>query len=128
VASVYSFAPVPDQAVYGACKAFMASLNDALAQECAADGIHFTLLCPGTTATNFRSRGGVSQSNPRKSGASPAFVAKLGYQGLMSKKSVVIPGFINRLFYFVCFFLNGQARAKLMRRINRVRLKPTAVG
>jgi uncharacterized protein len=51
VASVYSFAPVPYQAAYGACKAFVWSFSAALREELKRTGVTLTVLCPGVTQT-----------------------------------------------------------------------------
>jgi short-subunit dehydrogenase len=51
--STASFQPVPNMAVYGATKAFVLSLSEAVAEEVAADGVTVMALCPGATATGF---------------------------------------------------------------------------
>jgi short-subunit dehydrogenase len=51
--STASFQPVPHMAVYGATKAFVLSLSEAVAEEVSADGVTVMALCPGATATGF---------------------------------------------------------------------------
>ncbi|MEM6681846.1 MAG: SDR family oxidoreductase [Pseudomonadota bacterium] len=53
VASVASFAPTPHAGLYGATKAFVLSLSEALHDELAPHGISVTALCPGLTKTEF---------------------------------------------------------------------------
>ncbi len=57
--STASFQPVPNMAVYGATKAFVLSLSEALAQEVRGDGVTVMALCPGATATGFQATAGV---------------------------------------------------------------------
>jgi short-subunit dehydrogenase len=51
VASVAGHAPSPGSAVYGATKAFVASLSESLHAELRPKGVHVTQLCPGFTRT-----------------------------------------------------------------------------
>ena len=53
VASIAAFQPLPYQAVYGACKAFVLSFSLALWGEYRKRGVRVVALCPGPTATNF---------------------------------------------------------------------------
>jgi short-subunit dehydrogenase len=53
VASTAAFQPVPMMAAYGASKAFILSLTEALWAEYRPKNIRFLALCPGVTATEF---------------------------------------------------------------------------
>ena len=82
-------------------KAYVLSFSEALANELRGTGVTVTALCPGPTRTNFQSRAGVGDTLLVRSGvADAASVAQAGYRGLMAGKSVVIPGFRNRLLAF----------------------------
>jgi short-subunit dehydrogenase len=122
VASVYSFAPVVHQAVYGACKAFMYSFSEALAIELTGQGISVTVLAPGSTRTAFRARAGVNERKPGGSGASPELVAEAGYRGMMRGRRVVVPGFWNKVFVFIVGVLPRGLVSPFLRQINRKRL------
>jgi short-subunit dehydrogenase len=52
-ASLASYLPLGNFAVYGACKAYVLSLTVALAAELKARGIKVTALCPGPVSTEF---------------------------------------------------------------------------
>lgn len=52
-ASLASFLPLGNFAVYGACKAYVLSFSVALAAELKAKGISVTALCPGPVSTEF---------------------------------------------------------------------------
>lgn len=53
VSSVAGFFPLPNMAVYGATKAYVTSLSEALAIELKPRGITVTALCPGPVPTEF---------------------------------------------------------------------------
>ena len=53
VASLASFLPLGNFAVYGACKAYVLSLTVALRAELKGRGIKVTALCPGPVSTEF---------------------------------------------------------------------------
>jgi short-subunit dehydrogenase len=98
VASVSSFVPVPSMAVYGATKAYVISLSEALHRELAPKGVRMTALCPGNVRTGFQPRAGIDGGRVRGFAfSSPEEVARQGYDGFMRGKRVVIPGFGNKL-------------------------------
>jgi short-subunit dehydrogenase len=53
VASVAAFQPTPRLSVYGATKAFVLSLSEALSEELAGTGVTVTALCPGFVDTDL---------------------------------------------------------------------------
>ncbi len=119
VASVYSFAPVPQQAVYGACKAFLHSFSEALASEVREFGIKVSVSAPGTTKTEFRRRAGAREKGK---GLEAGRVAEVALDALERGRLVTIPGFWNKVFVLAMQHLPFAARARLIRFINDVRL------
>lgn len=117
VSSLYAFAPAPQQLVYGACKTFLLSFSESLAGEVRGTGVTVTLLCPGVTATEFRTRAGIQSKNPG-AGDSPEAVARLGVEACLKGKFLAIPGFGHRIFAFVMRHLPLGLRASLMHAIN----------
>jgi uncharacterized protein len=99
VASTAGFQPGPLMAVYYATKAYVISFSEALANELADKGITVTCLCPGPTVTGFASRAGNDKSRLFKQlrPMDARTVALKGYRGLMSGKTLVIPGLRNWL-------------------------------
>jgi short-subunit dehydrogenase len=94
VASVAAFMPGPGFAVYYASKAFVLSLSEALHQELSRRGIKVTALCPGPVPTEFQARAGLRDDRAQSVllSLSAERVARIGYDGFMRGKRVVIPG------------------------------------
>ena len=98
VASTAAFQPGPLMAVYYASKAYVLSLSEALSNETAGTGVTVTVLCPGPTGTGFVAAAGMEESKLFDRGAMTArAVAEAGYRGMLGGKTIVIPGFRNRL-------------------------------
>lgn len=105
VASVASFLPGPSMAVYYASKAYVLSFSEALHRELSSRGIKVTALCPGPVPTEFQARAGLPRDD--RLGAltlSAQRVARIGYDGLMRGKRVVIAGTGNRIAVFLLQF------------------------
>ena len=120
VGSVYSFSPVPNQAVYGACKAFLFAFSAALREELKGTGVTVTALCPGVTQTEFRARAGIPEKS-RASGATADEVARAAVRRTLRGDAVIIPGFANRLFVFLARHAPLRLMPRLMSFINDVR-------
>jgi short-subunit dehydrogenase len=115
VASIASFMPGPNFAVYYATKAYVRSFSEALAQEMAPLGVKVSCLCPGPVETGFQARAGFdftgAMSAMKSSLVSAEEVARQGYEGLIAGKRVVIPGAMNK---FTVAFARLTPRAVLM--------------
>jgi hypothetical protein len=98
VASTAAYQPLPWMATYGAAKAFVLSLSEALWEELRGSGVAVTCLCPGRTRTEFFAEADMEGIPFMKvPAADPAQVARAGWQGLLDGKRVVVPGVQNRL-------------------------------
>lgn len=96
--SEVSVVPNPMMAVYGATKAFIKSFSEAIRNELQGTNVTVTVLMPGATNTNFFNVAGaahVKGADPAKT-ASPADVAKEGYEALMQGKDHVVAGWVNK--------------------------------
>ena len=113
VASVAGYLPGPYQAVYFATKAFVVSYSLAVAQELQNKGVSVTCLCPGPTATQFAARAGMANSSVFKNGMEADTVARLALDGLFHGKTLVVPGFRNKLSLFGLRFLSQTFVAKV---------------
>ena len=102
LASTAAFEPGPLMAVYYASKAYVLSFSEALANELRGTGVTVTALCPGPTRTGFQQRGVMEDSRlVRGQIADAKSVALAGYRAMRSGKTIVIPGFSNKLIPWV---------------------------
>lgn len=119
VASTAAFQPGPLMAVYYATKAYVLSFSEALAEELRDSGVKVTALCPGPTRTDFQSKARAEELRLLKNGVMDAeTVAKAGFKGLKRKKTVVIPGFRNRVLAFGVRLVPRDWVTKVARRMN----------
>ena len=101
VASTAGFQPGPNQAVYGATKAYVLSFTEALAEEVRGSGVRVCCLAPGATDTGFASRADMAGTRLFRRGVMDAArVAQAGHDGLRRGKALVIPGIRNRVLAF----------------------------
>ncbi len=98
VSSLAGFQPNPGHATYGATKAFVTSLSEALHEELRDVGVHVTALCPGYTRTEFHDRADWDATGlPDMAWASAVDVARAGVDGLLANRALVVPGGPNRV-------------------------------
>jgi uncharacterized protein len=97
VGSLAGFVPGPFMATYYASKAYVLSFTEALSYELRGTGVTATVLCPGTTATEFAQVAGAQNAALFRSSAEPALVARYGYRAMMKGKTIAIPGLRNKL-------------------------------
>ena len=95
VASVAAFQPVPSMSLYAASKAFVLSLTESLSEELKGTGVSVTALCPGLTKTEMVSQL-QAQDIPPFLMSSTDQVAKEGFDALMAKEVIRIPGLANQ--------------------------------
>jgi short-subunit dehydrogenase len=119
VASTAAYQPGPLMAVYYATKAYVLSLSEALSTELEGTGVSCTALCPGTTATGFQERAGMSNTRllRLKTGNSER-VARAGYAGMVRRRRVVIPGFGNAAGAFAVRFGPPKLVGRIIRYLN----------
>jgi short-subunit dehydrogenase len=94
VASVIAFQPGPYQATYGASKAFVLSLSQALWAETRGTGVTVTALCPPPTRTGFVDALGsdVSHTAIYRRLVAPEPVVAAGLRAMDKGRAVVVPG------------------------------------
>ena len=76
VASLASFMPLGNFAVYGACKAYVLSFTVALREELKSKGIKVTALCPGPVSTEFANVASKGARKEVRHGLSPEKTVK----------------------------------------------------
>jgi uncharacterized protein len=99
VASTAAFAPGPMAAVYGATKAYVLSLSEAIGEELRHSGVTVTALCPGPTQSGFSVAAGAGSTRlyGKQKPMNSADVARAGYEGLNKGRRVVVTGLRNKL-------------------------------
>jgi uncharacterized protein len=123
VASTAGFQPGPLMAVYYASKAYVLSLSEALANELEGTGVTVTAFCPGPTATLFQEVAGAKNTAlfNKPNLMESAKAALIGYRGMLNGKSLVIPGFRNKLLVQIERFLPRNWVIKFVRMIQENR-------
>lgn len=117
ISSTGAFQPGPYIAGYYASKAFVNSYTKAVHEEAKEHHVHVSLLCPGPVDTGFYDKSGGKKPH---GAMSPEKVAKYAYKR-MFKKTVIIPGFLNRLVRIVPVslrtkFIKNQKFNQLMKK------------
>jgi len=120
VSSGAAFQPGPLMAVYYATKAYVLSFSEAISNELEGTGVTVTVLCPGATASGFQQRAAMEESKlvSGQKIMDAETVAKIGYDGLMSNKTVVIPGLKNKLLAEAVRFIPRKTVLKISRSTN----------
>ena len=96
--SIAGLTPGSFQAVYNASKAFIDSFSFALRNELQDTGVTVTCLMPGATDTHFFERADMLDTQVATGEkASPAEVAKLGYEAMKNGEDHVVAGWKNKL-------------------------------
>ncbi|MBV1877460.1 MAG: SDR family oxidoreductase [Pseudomonadales bacterium] len=95
VASVAAFHPIPSFALYAASKAFVLSLTESIAVETKNTGVTATALCPGLTRTEATEALQAIEL-PNLLMASAEAVAREGYEALMNREVIRVPGITNQ--------------------------------
>ena len=115
VASVAGMVPAPaGHTLYGASKAFLIRLSEALAAENLPKGVNVTALCPGFTWSEFHDVTGTRDkmnSVPSILWLKADDVAREGYDAVMKGQSVVVNGAIYRFLVW----LNGAMPRSISR-------------
>ena len=98
VASVAGYVSGPLMAVYFATKAYVISFSIAINEECRGFGVTVTAVCPGATRTEFHTRAHIETPGLFAGHLMSAEkVARIGYQGTLRGKPLVVTGLMNRL-------------------------------
>lgn len=107
VSSIAAFSPLPYKMVYPATKAFIYSFSMGLNAEFRHKGLRVSVVHPGAMPTNqdilnrIEKQGWLGRIGTTK----PDFVAKVAIQKAWSGQSVIVPGLVNRLNYWVFKFI-----------------------
>jgi hypothetical protein len=119
VASTAAFQAGPLMAVYYASKAYVVSFTEALDAEIHGKGVTATALCPGATSTEFQKRAGIQNTRLFSGNTmSSAEVARIGYEGMMAGRRMVITGFRNRVLVMGAKLAPRRVSAAIAKKLN----------
>jgi len=119
VGSIAGFFPGPLMSVYFATKAYVLSFSLALAEELRGTGVTVTAFCPGGTKTAFSQRAQTPATSMINNGMDAATVARIGYNGMLRGKQIVIPGIANKFLPLLGRLLPRSVIARIIHRLSR---------
>lgn len=118
VASTAAFSPGPMMSVYFATKAYVLSFTQGLDEELRKTGVTASVLCPGPTDTGFAKFANIQKSHLYTNNPMLAdLVARIGFEGLMKNKKVIIPGLYNNLFVNLLRIVPRSLAPKVMKHL-----------
>ncbi|MFD1550772.1 short-chain dehydrogenase [Putridiphycobacter roseus] len=122
VSSTASLMPGPLQAVYFASKAYVAFLNNALAEELRNTKITVTNLMPGATESEFAKTSGMDKTALFRKTSTARSVAEAGYEGMLKGKLDVIAGvsFSQKILFKMIPLLPKKMLLKQIRKMQEV--------
>ena len=126
ISSMAGFFALPKKQVYGGTKAYLLSFSKSLRKELKKDRISVTTVCPGglNTTTKLCYQNRIVGLITRESTLNPEDAAKIAIDGMLHRKNVIIPGFVNNCFMVLDKLLPEFIKDKLTNReINKF---PTA--
>lgn len=114
--------PLPYKAVYTGTKNFVYAFSLAIAQELKFSNIKVSVLCPGPVLTNPE---GLSRINAHGSRSKilmmyPDEVARIAVTGMLKGKQVIVPGFLNGIFFKLGSFLPVRMKMNILEKLFRV--------
>lgn len=121
VSSIAAFSPLPYKMVYPATKAFIYSFSLGLRSELRKSGVKVTVVNPGAMPTNHDIQARINKQGwiGKIASTKPEYVAKRAIDGVFAGKTIVIPGFVNRINYLAFKFMPWWLIEPLVSRIIR---------
>jgi len=120
VTSTAGMQPLPNSAGYGAAKAHLLSLSEAVHAEVRRHGVHVTALCPPPVHTElFEKEDHPVERIPRFAWMQPDEVARSGLEGVRANKRVVVPGTLARVASTVSRFAPQAVQLRIAERAFR---------
>lgn len=122
LSSLEATLPLPYKAVYTATKNFVYAFSLAIAEELKFSNVNVSVVCPGPVVTNedglkrLKAHGGRSKILMMY----PKRVAHIALDGLLRRKRVIVPGFLNAVFFKLGSLLPVNVKMRLLERLFRV--------
>ena len=114
--------PLPYKAIYTGTKNFIYAFSLAIAQELKFSNIKVSVLCPGPVLTNPE---GLSRINAHGTRSKllmmyPDDVARIAIKGMLKGRQVIVPGFLNAVFFKLGSILPLGMKMNILERLFRV--------
>lgn len=121
VGSLAGYQAGPNAAIYYASKAFVLSFTEALSSELKNTGVKVSCLAPGPVATGFGEVSGMDKALLFKySVMNVDEVVDTCYRDFMNKKTVIIPGLLNKFLPLLGKFLPRKVAREIAGKLNTV--------
>ncbi|MBK8807342.1 MAG: SDR family NAD(P)-dependent oxidoreductase [Bacteroidales bacterium] len=116
IGSMASYMPIPYKSIYPASKAFISNFSQTLRAELAQTGVSVTLVNPGSMLTNDLLKARVASYGrlARAMTQMPDVVAAAALKAMYRKKTIVLPGWYNRLNLFILNRLPLRLKSKVL--------------
>lgn len=125
IGSMASFFALQKKQVYGGTKAYLLCFSESLRKELIKHGVSVTTICPGglNTTTRLCYQNSIMGKICRGSILNPEEAAKIAIDGMLNKKKIIIPGFLNKCFMVLDKLLPEFIKDKLAdREINKLQV------
>ncbi|MDO4275260.1 MAG: SDR family NAD(P)-dependent oxidoreductase [Eubacteriales bacterium] len=100
IGSTGSYIPCPYDAVYAATKSYLLSVSKGINAELKHTGVSLTVLCPGSTRTQFAVKAGMEHTLLfRLFVMEPEKVADIGYRAILKRKLTLLQASIINYLY-----------------------------
>ena len=114
--------PLPYKAIYTGTKNFVYAFSLAIAQELKFSKIKVSVLCPGPVLTNPE---GLSRINAHGRRSKilmmyPEQVARIAVKGMLNGRQVIVPGFLNAVFFKLGSILPLGMKMNILEKLFRV--------
>jgi len=120
VASVAGLQATPNNATYGATKAFVASFSEALHEENRGTGVHVSMVLPGFTRTEFQERAGIEgRKIPSIAWMDVDVCARQALDAARDNKPFFVPGILNKTMAAVTGTLPRNVTRSVAARLSR---------
>lgn len=116
VGSLAAFWPIPYKSLYSSSKVFVMYFSKSIRSELKGTGVSVSVLCPngvrtnGTTNVRINSHGKIG----RLTTLSADEVARIGINGMLKQKNVIIPGKVNWIFLFLRRIIPSSIQQKIL--------------
>ena len=120
VASVVAYQASPNYAAYGASKAYVLSLGEALHEELKPYGVTVTVLSPGATATEFFDVSGQKSTPMKRAFMMPSrLVVQIGLSAMRRGRASIVSGWKNALMTWSTRLIPRILQRKIAHRVLR---------